>query len=509
MVINTPEENEILKILLEAKASDALGHDGFHLQNFQNTSENSSKFLEYLIVSIIKTEIWPDKLKIQITRPVFKKGNKKSFDNYRPIAILPSINKIVEKYFAKKIMEFLTKYNIISSKQFGFQKKKGTVEALSYINEYVARALNEGKFVGLVLIDLQKAFDTVSRNILIEKVKICGLRGKICNILENYLSNRCSITKIGNVASKNCHSEAGIPQGSVLGPLLFLLYINDLAADLNIVLFADDICLLASDFKYRKMMTKLQDDFNIIQQWCFENEVFISEEKTVQMDIKTTHSFIHEETFIHLFNNSNNKEYIKLKKVNSAKYLGVQIDKNWKFEDHVNLLIKKLRQILPKLYHITNMLNEKNKKLIYDALVESNIRYGIEVYGNATKTTILRLQKIQNKIIRVLFQRKKPCKVSELMAKEKILNIEGLTDYVIIIKHYFDLSTKFNNLKNKSSMRNVKLKVPLWRNLYGKMRRHYYSNTKFNNLPETLKNLESFSKLKKDLKEHIIQRSKK
>jgi len=224
------------------------------------------------------------------------------------------------------------------------------------------------------------------------------------------------------------------------------------------------------------------------------------------MDVKPSHTRIPEEIFIQLSKNPpQNDDFISLKKVNSTKYLGIQIDTNWKFEDHVNVLVTKLRQIMPKIYHIRHMLNKKNRKLIYDALIESNIRYGIEIYGNATKTTITKLQNIQNKIIKVLFQTGKQ-KARNIMKSQNILSIQSLTDYVTLIKYYFELSNKYCKLKQSTSLRNTNLFVPIWRNFHGKMRKKYYATTKFNSLPFCLKELPSFNELKRQLKAHMIQK---
>jgi hypothetical protein len=290
-VINHADEGTIESIIKDMKIKKSKGSDGFSMEHLLNV-KCLSKIVCPLINCIIDSEIWPNKLKTQVLRPVFKKGDKTLVDNYRPIAIQPIFNKIVEKYFAKCIQDFLKKFNIITQAQFGFQKNKGTTEALNLLNDKILKALNNGNYVGCVLIDLQKAFDTLNRVILIKKLSYCGLRGKMLSILTSYLYDRTSFVKIQDKLSDELHCTDGVPQGSILGPILFLLYINDLTEHVQdecILLFADDIFLLSIHQNYKIMKLNLQQNFDKICLWTLDNDVFISEEKTVALDIKTSH----------------------------------------------------------------------------------------------------------------------------------------------------------------------------------------------------------------------------
>jgi hypothetical protein len=505
MFVNEAQKDDIRRILKDIKPTKAVGNDGFLLEHFKNTAENSINFLTRLINCIIETEVWPEKLKTQVLRPVFKKGSKTNLDNYRPIAIQPAVNKIVEKYFAKSIQNFMIKYKIITDYQFGFQKQKGTTEALKLLNDKISAALNEGCYVGAILIDLQKAFDTLDRDILIKKLEKVGMRGKILQILKSYLNDRISFVKLGNTLSDELSCKDGVPQGSVLGPLLFLIYVNDLNDELNnenVILFADDIFLLSVHKNYDEMSQNLQLQLDKISLWCSVNEVFISEEKTVYMEIKTPHMKIKKRKDIILHDSECLKTSLcnlkcsSLRLVENAKYLGMHIDNSWKFTAHIDNLVKKLRTIMPKLYQIRNILNIKNKKVIYNAWIDSHLRYGLEIYGHAS---ISRLQKIQNKIVKILFKNNGTKSTSDIYKDLGILTLDRLRNYLVITKNYFDIVKR-----SKDPRTSLNLKLPRWRNFYGKRHTNYYIPSLFNKLPKTLINLKQYSEIKQKIKNWLM-----
>jgi hypothetical protein len=515
MYVSPPQTEYVLNILKNINATNAVGTDGFLMEHLKQSANNSVVFLCILINLIISKETWPEKLKTQILRPIFKKGKTSEIDNYRPIAILPVVDKVIEKFFANQIKNFFTKHNVFTEKQYGFQEKKGTTEALKSLNEVVVNALNQGKFVGAVLIDLQKAFDTINKQILLTKFKIYGIRGKIFEILKSYLNARRSVTKTGQALSESIECNDGIPQGSVFGPLFFLIYINDLGLNIeDIILFADDIFLYSAHFNHKSMVQNLQKNFNIVQKWCWNNEVFISEEKTVFLEIKTPHAKIVNALNIYLHKDSNmeSRNRIALNKVDNAKYLGLFIDNHWKQNTHILNLVKKLQQMMPKLYKLRQILNIKNRKLVYEAWIESLLRYGIEIYGFANASLIMRLQRVQNKIEKILFQvtKHKLKSAKQLMFENKILDVLNLRNYIIVLKYYFEIKKKINKLSDNSILRpeSIKLKLPLWRNVYGKMTKMYYIPQAFNALPYAIKNLDSYNILKKNLKIHYLNKLK-
>jgi len=218
MVILPASIEEICLIISETKTTNSAGIDGFLVKHFKAAKFNSAILISKLINKIVECDTWPNKLKTQIVRPIYKKGKKHDLDNYRPISLLPVLNKFIEKFFAERITTFLTKKNLLSENQFGFRKNKSTNDALKEINDKISGALNDGKFVSAIMIDLQKAFDTVNHDILLNKCAKIGLRGKINNILNSYLKNRKMTTRISNTNSTltDVWSTSGVCTGPII-----------------------------------------------------------------------------------------------------------------------------------------------------------------------------------------------------------------------------------------------------------------------------------------------------
>ena len=213
----------------------------------------------------IKLSHFPHDCKLAKLKPLYKKGSKTDPKNYRPISLLPIVSKIIEKIIHDQTMEYLTDNKILYRYQSGFRKNHSTDTCLSYLTDKILTGFDSGLLTGMILIDLQKAFDTINHDILLKKMSLAGFSCQSITWFESYLSNRrfqVSIkNKYSNVANINC----GVPQGSILGPLLFLLYVNDMpqAVDGELFLYADDSCLVYQHRDAKAIETKLNNVFEI------------------------------------------------------------------------------------------------------------------------------------------------------------------------------------------------------------------------------------------------------
>ena len=224
MCLPRASTTDIISIIDSLKKNSSPGID-----NIKSTYIIASKFsiaelITYLLNTIFETGIIPEQLKISIVRPIYKGGIKNQFENYRPIMILPVMEKILEKFILIHLKLHLKKHKIISNCQHGFQEGKSTSTLLEDFVDNVYNSLNDGKHGCAIFLDLRKAFDVLDHQILLSKLQNIGIRGNLTNLFKNYLQERKITTKINNSFSKANSIKTGVPQGSMLGPLLFLIY---------------------------------------------------------------------------------------------------------------------------------------------------------------------------------------------------------------------------------------------------------------------------------------------
>ena len=220
-----------------------------------------SPILSYLFNRVFSEGVFPNILKIAKVIPLFKKSDKSKPENYRPISLLPQFSKILEQLIKNRLLKLLDKFNIISKYQYGFRNKISTADALVDVIETVCQKLENLNKCAILSIDLRKAFDTLNHDILLKKLYVYGIRGISLDLLKSYLSNRMQYVFNKDIKSNLKNIKCGVPQGSVLGPILFLLYINDLPNISSIfkpILFADDTTLIFSDTSISKLENKMQ-----------------------------------------------------------------------------------------------------------------------------------------------------------------------------------------------------------------------------------------------------------
>ena len=356
--------------------------------------------LESLYNHLMHAGEFPDELKIGKISPIFKKGNPELIENYRPISTLPIFGKVFEKLICTRLYDFFTSHNILSDKQFGFRKGHSTSSALNYSVRQIENALNHKKHVLGIFIDLSKAFDTIDHQILLQKLENYGIRGNALNLLSSYLENRCQYTHIFGLDSEKMLVQYGVPQGSVLGPLLFLIYINDMLNCTNLadfVLFADDTNTFVTAETEQEVYNASNKVLEAIYLYMYANKLHINHDKVFYMIFKPKGD------------NANRDELdLKLcgrsiKRVKETKFLGVIIDEKLSWIPHVNYLAKKLKSCAGIINRIRDCIPPSMYKSIYHTLFESHLSYGITVWGGIPKNRLKPLFILQKRCMRILF----------------------------------------------------------------------------------------------------------
>ena len=346
----------------------------------------------------IELGVFPHLLKITKVISIHKGDSKMVASNYRPISLLPIFGKIFEKIIFKRLSDFVIRYKILYEKQYGFQRAKSTEDAIIDITQNILNSLEKKEHPCCVFLDFAKAFDTVNHKILLSKLHHYGIRGMPLQLIESYLSEREQCVQVNNAQSDFGLITHGVPQGSILGPLLFLLYINDIAHSSSILsfyLFADDTAIFLS----KKYLNELEDTINIelvkVSQWLIANKLSLNLKKSNAILFRTK--------------NDSNTPKINLKlngvpiaEVPSAKYLGLILDQKLSYEEHIKHVDSKLIKgnvILAKVRHFVpvNILTNS-----YNAHIQPHIDYGLNLWGYAAQTFIDKIIRKQKKSIRIM-----------------------------------------------------------------------------------------------------------
>ena len=376
--------------------------------------------LSYIINLSFSTGKFPNILKYSEIIPVHKQGEKCHIENYRPISLLSNISKIIEKIIRNRLYTFLENCNCLYNLQFGFRNGHSTNHAFIQMMKTVQHHVDKDEFSCGVFIDLKKAFDTVSHTILLKKLDTYGIRGIGYEWFKSYLTDRRHQTRIGNELSSVTSIEYGVPQGSVLGPLLFLIYINDLHKALSFATpfhYADDTCLILSNKSLKVINRKINHDLKNITEWLRSNRISLNSQKTEIIMFRAKGKDITK----HLNFRLSGK---KIELSEKIKYLGLIIDEHLTWKQHMSLIKCKLSKAIGLLSRIRHSISPKLTKMIYSSIFHSHLLYGCQLWGQ--KPTVLRnnICSQQNKAVRIIDFKCRFDNTNEIYKRLKILPFE-------------------------------------------------------------------------------------
>jgi len=340
----------------------------------------------------------PDQFKLANVIPVHKKDSTTSLNNYRPISLLSIFNIIMEKLVHKRLITFINKHNLLYENQFGFREKHSTSHATLLIIDKIQQAIEDGQFSCGIFLDFSKAFDTVDHRILLQKLHYFGIRGVVNNWFTSYLLNRRQYVSIGSEKSEEVSISHGVPQGSVLGPLLFLLYINDFYKCSDILdfhIFADDTNLFYSDSNLRHLENTINSNLKQISCWLKANKLSLNIEKTNYVIFYPRQKKLNHTLELKIDNQ-------RLEQKESIKYLGLYIDSHLNWKSHINHITKKIKRCIGILSKIRYFVSLQVLVQLYNTLILPFLTYSLITWGSTYQTSLEPLKILQKKALRII-----------------------------------------------------------------------------------------------------------
>jgi len=418
-LFKSADPDEIIFIINSIESGKATGPYSIPTEILKLVKFNICFPLKEIINMSFATGVYPDLLKIAKVIPIFKnKGDQLLVTNYRPISLLSNINKFFEKLVYSRVISFLNLYNCIYEFQFGFRANHSTNHALISLTEQIREALDNSYFACGIFIDLQKAFDTVDHNILLNKLDHYGIRGLANNWFKSYLTNRKQFVSINGFNSSEQLMKYGVPQGSVLGPLLFLIYINDLHNSIKFSTvhhFADDTNLLVVGKDITKIQKQINIDLKSLCTWLRANKISLNASKTELIIFRDPRKKLIHELNIKV----NGKKLVPCKFV---KYLGIFIDCHLNWNAHQTEISTKLSRANGMLSKIRHFVNSDTLKMIYYGIFSSIFTYGSQIWGQ-NNNVVKSLQTIQNKALRIISFKPPRTSATPLFKKIEILKL--------------------------------------------------------------------------------------
>ena len=473
---------EVMKATKQIKAKNTQDIYGFSTRMLHRTIPYVLDPLTHVIDTCFKNGHFPEKLKTASITPVHKKGDTNKESNYRPISILPAISKIFEQIMKTRITNFLISRGSLSENQHGFLGGRSTTTALFQIVEQVMNAFNEERTAQLTMLDLSKAFDLVDHEMLLAKLHH-GIRGLSNQLLRSYLTGRSQRVKWNGGISEERMNGVGVAQGSIIGPILFVVFMNDLPIGVE----EPSVCQYADDTSF---LTVAKDEIDVVEKAtstnCRMNRWFQSNRLQVNKD-KTQKILFHTK---------------KRPNDTTSNFLGIHLDSTLSFSEHICILAKKLSRAIFCIRRIRMLGTYQATRLTYFAAFQSHLTYGLLVWGSAEISSIFILQK---RALRVLTGAKQRDHCRTLFKQQKIMTLPSLYILTVLTYMYKNVAefSKNNETHDYNTRRALDLRIPQCRIRKTQQSANYWGVRLFNVVSDATRSLPE-ALFKKKIKEHLL-----
>ena len=459
----------------------------------------------YIFEKSLRYGIFPNSWKIATVVPLYKGGNKEDVSNYRPISLLPIPGKILEKIVHSKLLQFFDENNTLCDQQNGFRPNRSTMDSIVNLTNDIFTSINNGDVTLAAFVDFKKAFDTVNHNILLEKLNYMGVRRQTLKWIKSYLDNRVQRTISNNIFSDLDTIKCGVPQGSILGPLFFLVYINDIkniiTKEYKYQLYADDTVIYCHGNTFTEAQEKLQSMIDKFVSWCSKNALTINIKKTKIMYFGSRNNIKKADKAVIKISNET------LGNVPTYKYLGIHLDQLLNFKYHTDNLLNVVNHKLYMFSKIRRYLNIKSALAIYKSMIIPYFDYGDILFMSTNLPEIKKMNKLHIRGIRICLKTQGKIEEIELY---KLANISNLSNRRIVhIRNFMYKNKNKCDIKPENCIITRENSGPTFNvskpNSEVYKRNVFYSGSiEWNNLDSTERNINDFNAFKRLQKAWLI-----
>ena len=500
-------EDTVFKLISRIRSDVATGNDNINAKLIKDAIHTITPSITQLVNLSYETKTFPDIMKKAIVRPLFKKEDKEKPENYRPVSILPIVSKVFERSATNQLMNYLEEQNKLTNTQHAYRRSHSTVTCLADLVDEIRRRRDRNETVGVIGMDLSKAFDSINHNILQQKLIEIGIGPNVITWMISYLKDRQQQVKFNNIISDQETVTSGVPQGSILGPVLFIIFTNDLAENLHhyqISSYADDTQILISANSPKEMKQKIEEVIKIAQDWYTKHSLLNNLTKTEIMVVTSKKNQKKYKEIKYTIEENGKTNGIKGK--GEMKILGVWIDEDINWNKQISTMKAKAFNNARNLCRVNQLLPMKTKIQLYNSYVASQLSYADIIWGGCSEENKKKLQTVQNFSLRSITGKESATEAREslkFMTLEEKRNIHyGVNGYKLTNGlATTNQTTEFSKHKATSKRLQQKglMKPPVHRTQQFEMTTMYKTIIEWNKIPTKIKACESLPTFKTKL----------